>query len=390
MNSIKINSAEAQTLGVNLPNLQNLDTFCQRVIDEKLHPYIAFRVWRKDALIFGGDYGTHSPGGGPLRPDAIFPLQSVTKAFVATCAAILQEQGKLNFFERVQDRFPEFAGENKDNVLIWHLLSHVSGMDDDDIEKKLNEKYEFVKALAEKFEIPEETKEKMLDEIWSVENTLKMPLTALPGTKYSYWGMGYHLIKLLVERISGGTLEEFAKKYIFDPLGMNDTYWFLPEEKRERFPTCDPAFKGGEWMNSVGMMTDDGAGGGLKASLDDLIKFGRMYLNMGTLDGVRIISPATVKLLTRDANKGVPESFWLGRWLSASWGLGWDVKGDKIDDLGMLHSASSYNHGGYGGARLLIDPEYDLVTAIYMREQREISFYDNMNYAADILYSALN
>jgi CubicO group peptidase (beta-lactamase class C family) len=390
MNPIKINTADTQALGIYLPNLHELDTFCQRMIDEKLHPYIAFRVWRKNALVFSGDYGTHSTSGEPLRPDAIFPLQSITKSFVATCAAILQEQGKLNFFERVQDRFPEFSGENKERVLIWHLLSHVSGMDDGINDKKLNEQYEFIKSLTEKYEIPEETQEKMLDEIWAFENTLKMPLATLPGTKYSYWGIGYHLIKLLVERISGATLEEFARKYIFDPLGMNDTYWFLPEEKRDRFPTCDPAFKGGEYMNSVEMMISDGASGGLKSTLDDLLKFGRMYLNMGTLDGVRIISPATVKLLTRDANKGLPDSFWLGRWLGAGWGLGWDVKGDKIDDLGMLHSSVSYNHGGYGGARLLIDPEYDLVTAIYMREQREESVYDNMNFAADILYSALD
>jgi CubicO group peptidase (beta-lactamase class C family) len=115
-----------------------------------------------------------------------------------------------------------------------------------------------------------------------------------------------------------------------------------------------------------------------------------MYLNMGTLDGVRIISPATVRLLTRNHNAGLPDSFWLGRHLSANWGLGWDVKENKIDDLGMLHSPNSYNHGGYGGARILIDPDYDLVVSVYIREQREESFYDNMNYAMDILYSALN
>jgi CubicO group peptidase (beta-lactamase class C family) len=171
---------------------------------------------------------------------------------------------------------------------------------------------------------------------------------------------------------------------------MDDTHWFLPEEKRGRFATCDPSFKGGEWINGTGMMTSDSASGGLKSTMDDMARFGRMYLNMGTLDGVRVISPATVRLLTRNHNAGLQDTFWLGRYLGASWGLGWDVKENKIDDLGMLHSPRSYNHGGYGGARLLVDPDYDLVMSIYMREQREESFYENMNFAVDILYSALN
>jgi CubicO group peptidase (beta-lactamase class C family) len=394
MQPIKITQNDAERIGVYLPNLSNLDAYCKKLIDDKLHPYVALRVWKKNELVFSGDYGTHSPGGEPLRTDAIYPLQSISKAVTATCAAILQEQGKINFFDRVKDRFPEFDGENKERVLLWHLLSHTSGMDEDAIDKRLNERWAAIESAAATAGLDDETKQKLENAFWNdsdgLSDILKMPLTYLPGTQFSYWNFGYHIIKVLIERVSGMTLEAFAKKHIFDPLGMNDTYWFLPEEKRDRFATCDPKFKGGEWINGEGMMTSDSASGGIKSTMDDIARFGRMYLNMGTLDGVRIISPATVRLLTRNHNAGLPDSFWLGRHLSANWGLGWDVKENKIDDLGMLHSPNSYNHGGYGGARILIDPDYDLVVSIYIREQREESFYDNMNYAMDILYSALN
>jgi serine-type D-Ala-D-Ala carboxypeptidase len=391
MQSVKITQKQSTALGVNTERLEWLDAYLQRMIDEEKHPFEALRVWRRGSLVFSGDYGLQQPGGEPLHSDAIFGLSSVTKSFVATCAAILQEQGKINLYERVQDRFPEFAGENKDRVLLWHLLSHTSGMDGDEIDKQLEEQVKLIEETARKAGFEAADINKLLDAFWNDDDsTWKAPLSAIPGTKFSYWSFGYHIFKLLIERVTGASLETFARTYIFEPLGMKDTYWFLPEEKRGRYALRPDGVKGMPWMNSAGTMENDSAGGGLKSTMDDMARFGLMYLNGGTLDGKRIMSPASVKLLTKNHNKGVPDSFWFGRWLGASWGLGWDVKGDKIDDLGMLRSASSYNHGGYGGARLLIDPEYELVVAIYMCEKAELSVYDDMNCAIDILYGALD
>jgi CubicO group peptidase (beta-lactamase class C family) len=389
--STHITQEQAAALGVSTERLEWLDAYLQRMIDEEKHPFEALRVWRRGTLVFSGDYGPQAPGGGPLRSDAIFAMASVTKSVTATCAAILQEQGRINFYERVQDRFPEFVGENKERVLLWHLLSHTSGMDGDEIDKRLEEQAALIRENAAKAGFDETAVVKLADAFWSGnDNVWKAPLTTIPGTKFSYWGFGYHIFKLLIERVTGDSLEAFARKHIFEPLGMKDTCWYLPEEKRGRYALRPDGVKGMPWMNGTGTMEDDGAGGGLKSTMDDMARFGRMYLGGGSLDGRRILSPASVKLLTKNHNVGVPDSFWFGRWLSSSWGLGWDVKGDKIDDLGMLHSAKSYNHGGYGGARLLIDPEYDLVVSIYMCEKAESSVYDDMNCAVDILYGALD
>ena len=92
MKHVRITQQQALDLGVELERLDWLDAYLQRMIDEEKHPFESFRVWRKNTLIFSGDYGLQTPRGKPLAPDAIFPLQSVTKPIAATCAAILQEE----------------------------------------------------------------------------------------------------------------------------------------------------------------------------------------------------------------------------------------------------------------------------------------------------------
>ncbi|MDR3150056.1 MAG: beta-lactamase family protein [Oscillospiraceae bacterium] len=408
-NTIKLTAAQAETLGIEAERLEWLDAYLQRMIDDKKHPFESFRVWRKETLIFSGDYGTQTPNGEPLRADAIYPLQSATKPVLAACAAILQEEGRVNFFDKLQDHFPEFEGENKDYVLLWHLLSHSSGMDGDDNDKFIteyreketgkiwseiqdnDERLDAMMSLRPKLGLPEAERN------WYAANEAermiifkKAPLTALPGTRFSYWSTGYSLWKEIIERITGDTLEAYARRKIFEPLGMHDTHWALPKEKYDRRVIRADGFKGAPWIDDENAMNSTSASGGLKSTMDDMAKFGLMFLNGGRYNGKRVMSPASVKLLTRNHNNGIPSSFWFGRMLTSSWGLGWDIKEDKIDDTGMLHSPSSYNHGGFGGAKLLVDPEYDLVLSMYMCEQSEFSIFDDLNCAVDILYGALD
>jgi CubicO group peptidase (beta-lactamase class C family) len=367
----------ADTLGIHLPRLNVLDAYCQRMVDEKKHAFIGFRILRHGQLIFSGEYGTQSHNGPPLRTDAIYPIASATKPFLATCAAILQEDGQLDFYDQLQKHRPEFTGKDKDEVILWMLLCHTTGMDDGAVD----EYWKQLHGGASPDEIG-----------WDIYNCARFeaPLAAKPGTKFSYFSYGYNIIQQLIEKATGETLEQFAKRKIFDPLGMTDTHWVLPEEKRERFVTRDPSFKGGEWISSEHMMTSTAASGGLKSTLDDMAKFGQMWLQWGTVNGQRVMSPASVRTMTRNHNEGVPPSDWFGRQLGANWGLGWDLKGYKTDDHGFLRSPSSYNHGGFGGACILLDPEYDLVFSGYFCEQAETSQNDDFGPAFNILYSAFD
>jgi CubicO group peptidase (beta-lactamase class C family) len=392
-----VNAADA--LGICLERLNMLEEYCQRAVDEMKHAFIGFRILRRGQLIFSGEYGTQTPGGAPLRTDAIYPLASESKPVLATCAAILQEDGGFDFYNQLQKYRPEFTGEMKDEVIMWQLFCHSSGIDDAEQQKYTNEligsfTYEdrinaFCSARA-MLGLPDmPISEKAAEEAYALV-MLRAPLASRPGTKFSYSSYGYELIKSIIEEITGETLEQYAKRKIFDPLGMTDTHWFLPLEKRERYVIRDESLKGGFWINSAEAMTSTSASGGLKSTLDDMAKFGQMWLQNGAFNGQRIISPATVKMMTRNHNAKVPPSDWFGRVFGANWGLGWDLKGDKTDDHGFLRSQRSYNHGGYGGACLLIDPDYDLVFSGYFCEVAETSQNDEFGPVFNILYSSFD
>lgn len=389
----------ADALGICLERLNVLDEYCHHAVSELKHAFIGFRILRRGQLIFSGEYGTQTPKGAPLRADAIYPLASETKPVLATCAAILQEDGKFDFYNQLQKYRPQFTGEMKNEVIMWHLLCHISGLDDGEQSKFERELLGEVKdgdwAAAyydarARLGLPDVPFSEAAAGEASELAMLLAPLASKPGTKFSYSSYGYGLIKSIIEDITGETLEQFAKRKIFDPLGMTDTHWVLPVEKRDRFVIRDESLKGGRWMNSEDLMTDTSASGGLKSTLDDMAKFGQMWLQNGTFNGQRIISPATVKMMTRDHNAKVPPSDWFGRVFGANWGLGWDLKGDKTDDHGFLRSPKSYNHGGFGGACLLMDPEYDLVFSGYFCEVLETSQNDDFGPVFNILYSAFD
>jgi len=388
----------ANVSGVLIPRLELLDAYLQRMVDERLHAFTGWRVYRRGELIFSGEYGTQTPNGNPLRSDAIYPLQSETKPVLATCAMILLEDGRLDLYDHLQKFFPEFKGEQKDQVLLWHLLVHTSGIDDDarykyqqDIlgatEPYNDEAYMLARKKLDlpETEITQEAKEEVHDLIG-----LRAPLATVPGTTYSYSSYCYELMRMIIERITGLTLEQFARERIFVPLGMDDTYWFLPVEKRDRFVLRDDSFKGGPWINSEYMMTSNTASGGLKSTLEDMARFGLMFLNNGVYNGQRILSRSAVRTMTRDWNGKVPPSMWFGRLIETNWGLGWDLKCNKVDDHGFTRSPRSYNHGGFGGACLLIEPEEDMVVSCYFCEQGEESQNDDLGPAFNILYSALD
>ena len=396
------------SLGVNVPRLERLDKYLQSLVDDKKHSYVQFHVMRRGELIFEGNYGVANPDGTPMTSGAIHPMQSVTKPFTATCCAILQEDGLLDFWEPAANYFPELAEGDKAEIAVWHLLCHTSGFDEDAADKFVDTYLKDELGIV----IPEDTpKEEQIDlymqvrakmglpEIergWGAVNdtyrrlTLKAPLTAKTGTSFSYFNMGYQMLSEIVEKISGIAYIDFVQKHIFEPLGMTDSFFIMTPEKRERYVLRDPAFRSGEYMNSEDLMNSTHAAGGLKSTLPDLLRFGQMFLQNGTFDGVRIISPASVRLMTTDHNVGIPDSFWRSRYLGANWGFGWDVKNGKKDDLGMLRGERSYNHCGYGGSRLHVDPDAELVVALYIVEQREDAACDDQSNAMNVLYSAFD
>jgi CubicO group peptidase (beta-lactamase class C family) len=399
-------STAAGTLHMNMKRLERLDQFIKKVTEDGTHPSSVVRVLHHGSEVYSGAYGVAAPEGAPLAMDAIFPVASVTKPVVATLLAILQEEGVIDFCDRLNRYYPAFKGGLKDSVELWQLLCHSSGMSDEAMQKYVPE---FIKDNLG-IELPENCSYEEYGEavlktrgllglpeaegpaaVGEAETLIKLkaPLGSEPHTAFNYCSMGYVLLGKLIEKLTGEDIDSYAARRLFKPLGMEDTHFNLPKEKWHRVVKRNPSFCFADWLNSEFILTDTNGAGGLKSTVPDLTKLGQMYLQEGAYGSAQILAPLTVRLLTSNHNSRLPDSFWFGRILGSAWGLGWHVRCGKKDDLGLLRSDRTYDHGGAGGARLVIDPDHGLVFGLYMVDQEPFDAYPNHSRVANIIYSAL-
>ena len=267
---------------------------------------------------------TYGDIAGSSRPHSIYDLASVTKV-VATSTAVAQllGRGDLSLDTRASRHLPWLRGEDKKEITVRHLLLHTSGL----------------------FSVVRKGKKKVQTAA-ILQRIGRSRLRAVPGTKVRYSDIGFITLGKLVEAVSGLSLDRFARRRIYKPLGMCDTGFAPPAGRLERVVTPWP--DGG----SEGMVYDPLAsrmGGiaghaGLFSTLDDLALFGQMMLGRGTLRGRQVLTPASVKLLT------TPHALPGGRHR----GLGWIVSG----------RGRPFSHGGFTGTWLWIDPRRMLIIVL--------------------------
>ena len=398
--------AVANKVNINLKRLERLHEFMREVTETGVHPSCVIRVLRHGEEIFSGAYGVATTDGTPLPMDVIIPVASVTKVVTATLLAILQEDGVIDFCDKLSRYYPDFKGCGKDAVEIWQLMCHSSGLSDEAMGKYVGEylKDELgitlqenspwdeyraaVLRAREKLGLPESDTD---DAFAETEMRLKLlaPLKSDPHTAFDYCSTAYVLLGMLIERLTGEDIDSFAARRLFDPLRMKDTHFNLPQDKWPRVLKRDPSYCFADWLNSDAVLSNTNGAGSLKSTMFDLTRLGQMYLQEGTLDGAEILSPASVRLLSSNQNARLPDSFWFGRILGSAWGLGWHVRCGKRDDLGLLRSDRTYDHGGAGGARLVIDPDAGLVFSLYMVDKELYDSYMNHGRVANLIYASL-
>jgi CubicO group peptidase (beta-lactamase class C family) len=307
-----------------------------------------------------GTAGEMGPGIA-MREDAIIPLASIGKMFTATAAMILHERGVISLDEPVSSYIPEFADlriETEDAngnsqlvppdtpVTIYHLLTHTGGLHvngDNDYWNVWNEHAgnttttEFARALA------------------------ALPMSAQPGERFQYGGTGghYEVLAAVIETASGQTLEAFLQENVLQPLAMDDSHFYLPENMLARRPAIYRATDEGLQIDQpmgepAPRSTYFYGGGGVESTAADLLRFGRLFLEGGEVDGTRILQEETVNLMMRD-HLGPLAEFPNG----LSWGFGAAVRysGDT-----PMPDQYGWNGGGY--SRLWMDPRHNLIAYI--------------------------
>ncbi len=282
-------------------------------------------VWRKGFGTLG--WGATSPAVSTDR--TIYDLASLTKVVATTTAAmILFDEGRLSLDARVVDIIPGFVGKWKDEVTIRHLLTHRSGL------PAGRDLWRFARSADE-----------------ARQAVIATQLGYRPGRYFEYSDLGADMLGMVVEAVAGMPLDVFIKQRVFDPLGMNDTFFLPPDSVRDRTAPTEVSPPRGYPLQ--GQVHDENAyalGGvaghaGLFGTADDLAVFAQMMLDGGIYQGTRIISDSTVRLFTQRA--------------AGSRALGWEMAEGR-HGAGEYLSPTAYGHVGFTGTSMWIDPQRNM------------------------------
>ncbi|HXG48303.1 MAG TPA: exo-beta-N-acetylmuramidase NamZ domain-containing protein, partial [Methylomirabilota bacterium] len=269
------------------------------------------------------------PAPEAMTLDTIFDAASLTKV-VATAPAILilAERGLVNLDEPVATYLPEFAGAGTNAITVRHLLTHTSGL-----------RAGLSRALP------------WTGYATAIRLACEEKATAPPGTQFLYSDINYILLGEIVARTSERPLDDFTATDLFAPLGMTNTGFLPPETLHPRIAPTENSEEGmlrGRVHDPTARRMGGVAGhAGLFTTAADLARFARMMLNGGELDGVRVLRPGTVKLMTSvQSPKDVPTRR----------GLGWDIDSAYSRPRGQWFPLGSFGHTGWTGTCLWIDP----------------------------------
>jgi CubicO group peptidase (beta-lactamase class C family) len=354
---------------------------CAQWVKEDRTPSLAVCVARRGVVALHECWGVQGPGLGPLQRDSLFPLSSITKPVTATLALQLVEDGLLGLNRPAKEYLPELAGDHIEEVLVHHLLTHTAGYPgapDPETMRLASER------LAGGFEIPPcpENQHPKIHQLLSV--LWDAPRVRRAGEAMEYGNRGYVLLAEILRRLSGRAIDDLARERIFAPLGMEDTFYVVPESEAPRVvqrPEHFPMAAGQPpWFPGIGSREHQelplGAAG-IFAAPGDMVRFGQMILNGGRTGGARILSPAAVAAMTRDQVPGIGAV--LGPLVSgyASWGYGWAIESPQkwVYYNGSLIPLGTFCHPGGGGVMLWIDPVHEIVGA-YFEVTKLISCFD--------------
>ncbi|MFI5097468.1 MAG: serine hydrolase domain-containing protein [Candidatus Acidiferrales bacterium] len=301
-----------ESLGFSSERLERLHATMQQEVDQKRLAGIVTILARHGKVVEERTYGKRDiASGAPITKDTIFRIYSMSKPVTGVAMMILYEEGKWHPSDPISKYIPEFAhlkvfkgvdqGGNpilEDPVhppTMHELMTHTAGFTYGFFGNSLvDNMYNEQKVLGSK----------SLQEM--IEKLAKIPLLYQPGSRWVY-SVSMDIQGYIIEKLSGQSLPDFEQQRILGPLGMKDTGFFVPKEKRNRFATLyrgdekgelAASGTGGEPTDYATQPTMPSGGGGMVSTAEDYLRFAQMLLNGGELDGVRILAPATVQLMT--------------------------------------------------------------------------------------------
>jgi len=374
-------SAKPETVGLSSERLERIGTAVQHGIDDKRIAGAVTLVARRGHVVWFKSQGMADlEAGKPMRSDTMFRICSMTKPVTSLAVMMLYEEGHFLLDDPISAYLPEFknpkmlraSGESYSipavrEITIRDLLRHTSGLT-----------YHWNTDLGPIYKAAN-VAHGLLPYDGTIEDSVKhlagVPLLFNPGERWEY-SLGVDVLGRLVEVVSGKPLDEFFRTHIFEPLGMKDTYFYLPDNKRERLATVYTYYAGkglnrfpdtpiteGSFVYSAdypyhGPKKLFSGGAGLVSTVADYTRFCQMMLDGGKVSNAHVLSRKSIELMTGDQlGKISPEQ---------AFGLGFGVDGVKAP-LSELGSPGEYNWGGFFYTAFSIDPKEQMIV-IFMAQ----------------------
>ena len=406
-----LQAANPETQGFSSERLKQFDaTINQWIKEDQLNGATAI-ILRNGKIVYHKSFGfANKEQKIPMKNDNIFRIASMTKPIISVAAMILYEEGKFLLTDPVSKFIPEFkdavvldkynAADTtyttvpaKREITIRDILTHTSGIGYAQIGSGTANAIYYKNQINGGIGTPYSTLKDVITRL------AKLPLFVQPGEEF-YYGLNTDVLGYLIEVISGMPLDKYLQQKIFAPLGMKDTYFFLPKEKQTRlvalytqgnnkitiqdslislngtFSRDFPKTRNGTYFSG---------GAGLASTAYDYALFGQMILNGGELTGKRILSPATIQLMA--SNQIGDRLMWGDTNKTRRFGLGFGILTDYAEKTLMI-PAGSYGWDGMFASHYWTDPKNKMVV-VFMRNIWPTEHWDYGDRIKPIIYQSL-
>ncbi len=405
--SMPLSDAGLESVGMSSERLKRMDSFLQKSVDDKEIPGAVAIVCRNGKIIYHKAFGSaDNTSGRAMKTDDIFRIASMSKAITSTAVMMLWEEGLFQLDDPISKYIPEFknptvldsltmsdttyttkpAGKE---ITIRNLLTHTSGVGYGVIDGDPR-----FKAIYKKAGIVDLFTTEPVNIGDNIRKLAKLPLHHVPGEKFTY-SEGLDVLGYFIEIMSGMKFDEYLKKHIFEPLGMNDTYFYLPSEKASRMVEVQTK-TGDNWTRFTdnfydtkypitGAKTFFSGGAGLSSTARDYATFLQMYLNNGELNGKRLLSRKTIESMMMNQVGDLLG----GAKVDQNYGLAFGLVTAKGQSEGGLGDENTFTWGGYFNTNYFADPKEKIIGVI-MKQTQRIDDHNNSNRFRALIMNAVD
>jgi CubicO group peptidase (beta-lactamase class C family) len=410
---VVLHSVNPETEGISSERLKQIDANIDQWIKEDQLNGATAIILRNGKIVYYKSFGfANKQQNIPMKNDNIFRIASMTKPIISVAAMMLYEEGKFLLTDPVSKFIPEFKNPvvldkynatdttyttvpAKREITMRDILSQSSGIGYAQIGNATANAIYYKNKINGGIGTPYSTLKDVITRL------AKLPLMVQPGEEF-YYGLNTDVLGYLIEVISGISLDRYLQQKIFDPLGMKDTYFFLPKEKQARLVSLytqqgnqtklriqDSLISLNGTFSRDFPKTPNGTyfsgGAGLASTAYDYALFGQMLLNGGELNGKRILSPGTIQLMT--SNQIGNHLMWGDSNMTRRFGLGFGILTEYAERTLMI-PAGSYGWDGMFASHYWTDPKNKMVV-VFMRNIWPTDHWDYGDRIKPLIYQSL-